>query len=389
LTSLQAFHTTDSKHHRFHFLDALRGLAAILVVLWHAPANLYSRAGHSNFMAVDFFFCLSGFVVSFSYEHRLEAGFRFRDFAAARLIRLYPTYLIAAVLGVALYLVLSLHQGKLPVDGNIFSWVVLTQLLLLPDYFFRITVFLFPFDYPAWSLFFELLSNFIYGLMVKLKSHRVPYLLAIAIASLLPLLSSRNSTEFFYIGSTNNPHLFFLGLCRVMLSFVLGVLTLRLFRNEKWLVLPVKHRPITALIIAMTLTLLLQSPLGFLHTDIMRLIDIVLLFPCIVYVGAHTKVPESWTSTCALLGELSFPIYLLHVHAATVIQILFGLPFLRTHQWAKGVTLLTAIGVFVFACIALLRYYELPVRNKLRKFYNQHMLAPAPIASKPVSISSD
>ena len=69
------------ERHRFHLLDALRGLAAMLVVTFHTPAQLkYFLNFPNSFLAVDFFFCLSGFVIAFSYEDRLKQSLSLRNF---------------------------------------------------------------------------------------------------------------------------------------------------------------------------------------------------------------------------------------------------------------------------------------------------------------------
>ena len=98
-----SLHPTPPSHHRFHLLDGLRGIAAFMVVLYHMPRFMCTFA-HTAFLSVDFFFCLSGFVIGFSYEKRLLAGMRMKDFFAARIIRLYPTYLLAILLSLCLLL---------------------------------------------------------------------------------------------------------------------------------------------------------------------------------------------------------------------------------------------------------------------------------------------
>jgi peptidoglycan/LPS O-acetylase OafA/YrhL len=104
-TTDQALHVVPSKNHRFLFLDALRGIAALLIVLYHAPKYLGRALPHySAFLAVDLFFVLSGFVIAFSYENRLLRGLSFRSFVAARLVRLYPVYLLGTVVGFVLLL---------------------------------------------------------------------------------------------------------------------------------------------------------------------------------------------------------------------------------------------------------------------------------------------
>src|SRR5690242_20549587 len=94
---------------RQHFpaLDGLRGVAALAVVVFHFMEMVignYSQLfiGH-GWLAVDFFFCLSGFVIGYAYDDRIGA-MGLRKFARVRLIRLHPMVVFGSVLGlVALY----------------------------------------------------------------------------------------------------------------------------------------------------------------------------------------------------------------------------------------------------------------------------------------------
>src|ERR1700753_3283915 len=91
----------------FHLLDGLRGVAALCVVLFHfmeVVISDYSKnfIGH-GFLAVDFFFCLSGFVIGYAYDDRIkEIGVL--KFFKQRLIRLHPLVVFGSVLGLAGFL---------------------------------------------------------------------------------------------------------------------------------------------------------------------------------------------------------------------------------------------------------------------------------------------
>ena len=155
-------HIGSPTQHRFHLLDAIRGIAALLVVAYHAPPDFGRLVPfRSGFLAVDLFFALSGFVIAFSYERRLLEGMPYRNFVVTRLIRLYPVYLIstvfAVVIGVAVAHMLS--APTLPLQ-------LLLALLLLPDLLHGGRGIMYPLDFPAWSLLCELLSNIGYGALL-------------------------------------------------------------------------------------------------------------------------------------------------------------------------------------------------------------------------------
>src|SRR6187402_3617673 len=95
-----------TKQH-FEILDGLRGVAAIAVVTFHFmewAISDYSKnfIGH-GFLAVDFFFCLSGFVIAYAYDDRMKQ-LKPGPFLIRRLIRLHPLVVIGSVLGLITFL---------------------------------------------------------------------------------------------------------------------------------------------------------------------------------------------------------------------------------------------------------------------------------------------
>ena len=115
LTPHTAF--SDSKPH-YELLDGLRGVAALLVVWYHlfeafATSPVDQRFNH-GYLAVDFFFLLSGFVIGYAYDERWGRGLRMRDFIKRRLIRLHPMVVLGALLGAAAFFV----QGSVRWNGE-------------------------------------------------------------------------------------------------------------------------------------------------------------------------------------------------------------------------------------------------------------------------------
>src|ERR1700735_970426 len=106
--------TSSGKEH-FEVLDGLRGSAAFLIVIFHlfnysfgfdSPMSLVRHA----YLAVDFFFGLSGFVVAYAYDDRW-ARMSIPQFFRIRLIRLHPLVLLGATLGLLGYLFGSFGRG--------------------------------------------------------------------------------------------------------------------------------------------------------------------------------------------------------------------------------------------------------------------------------------
>ena len=93
-----------SKDRAFITLDALRGVAAFPVVYLHAQRMFGPQLFPHAHLAVDFFFLLSGFVMAYVYQDRLDQGWTVMGFMRVRILRLYPLYLVGIVGGTVFYL---------------------------------------------------------------------------------------------------------------------------------------------------------------------------------------------------------------------------------------------------------------------------------------------
>jgi len=153
-------------------LDGLRGVAAILVVLFHEN-YWFSQTGlvPKAYLAVDFFFCLSGFIIAYSYsEHLISGQLSFLKFSAIRLVRLYPLYLLGTVLGLLrLSVQIAIGHPAAPSISN-FLVCVVTALLFLPSTSPRSE--LYPANSLAWSLGFELAVNLAYAAVLPYLTPR-------------------------------------------------------------------------------------------------------------------------------------------------------------------------------------------------------------------------
>ena len=176
---------SDTKPH-YELLDGLRGVAALLVVFYHIFEGLSFAAGgtlitviNHGYLAVDFFFILSGFVIGYAYDDRLGKSMSLGNFFKRRLIRLHPMIVMGAVLGVVFYLL----QGSVQWDDTHIS-LSLVMLALLCAMFFipaapgasydiRGNGEMFPLNGPSWSLFFEYIGNILYALFIHRLSNKM------------------------------------------------------------------------------------------------------------------------------------------------------------------------------------------------------------------------
>ena len=95
--------TTLSSKPRYEILDGLRGVAAIMVVIFHLFETYSKGPCHQivnhGYLAVDFFFILSGFVIGYAYDDRWGRDMSQWDFYKRRLIRLEPMVIMGLAIG--------------------------------------------------------------------------------------------------------------------------------------------------------------------------------------------------------------------------------------------------------------------------------------------------
>lgn len=364
---------TPPEQHRFHFLDLLRGVAAILIVFYHAPQYSHALYFSNSFMAVDFFFCLSGFIIAFSYEARLATRLSFTNFTVARIIRLYPVAILGTLIGAGG--ALFLHSG-IASQFSASAWVAALglNLLLLPYIPFASTkILIFPFDAPMWSLFAEMLANLVYAALVRLRLAGTSVLGAIAALALVGVaIKGHRQGDISFGHLAGDVHG---GLLRVALSFFLGVLLYRLYKRRS----PRDIAGVAALGLGAVITAAFIASLAnsavLLHTTLAELAQVCLFFPLVVYLGASVRLPGVWARICTFFGVLSYPLYVLH---APILWMRSVENFIHAvaNMTNRGTPVLIAFVVLLVAvvwCIA--QFCDAPVRQGLTRWYRSRQSA--------------
>jgi peptidoglycan/LPS O-acetylase OafA/YrhL len=277
--------------HQFATLDGLRGIAAFAVMTRHCREQLGGVFLPHSYLAVDFFFVLSGFVLAHAYEQRLLSGMTTAEFLRIRLVRLYPLYLIGTVLCIAAAASVGGVHWLKPKT----TLIIISALAFLPDP--RLHGTLFMFNPPAWSLFFELIANALYASIVLHLSNRR---LALIAASCLVIEAIR----FDSLGVGFRWEDLAGGFLRVGFGFFAGVLTYRLWRAAPW-------RPaLPAWCVAALLVLILAigaPPWGHPYNFLTAL-----LFPLIVFCGASQEPSWRFRPIFLWLGAISYALYISH-----------------------------------------------------------------------------
>ena len=231
----------DTKPH-YELLDGMRGVAALLVIWYHVfegfATSPVDQLFNHGYLAVDFFFILSGFVIGYAYDDRWKGSLTRGEFFKRRLIRLHPMVVLGAVLGVVTYTIQGCEQW----DGTqvAYSAVMLAMLLnlfLLPALpgsaaEVRGNGEMFPLNGPSWSLFFEYVGNILYAFVLRRLSTRA--LTAVVAASGIGLAAYAVGNLSGYghlgVGWSLLDHNLLGGMLRLGFSFSAGLLLSRRFR---------------------------------------------------------------------------------------------------------------------------------------------------------------
>ena len=367
----------DTKPH-YDLLDGLRGVAALMVIFSHvfeafATSPIDQRFNH-GYLAVDFFFILSGFVIGYAYDDRWKT-MTTKDFIKRRLIRLHPMVVLGAVLGVIAFCI----QGCEKWDGTQVS-ISMVMLALLINLFLIPAVpgsgpeirgngEMYPLNGPSWSLFFEYIGNIMYALFIRRMSTKA--LTALVVLAGIGLASfaifNFSGAGHLGVGWTMEEYNLIGGFLRVLFSFSIGLLMSRVFKP-----IPVKG---AFWICSLAIVVLLSMPYvgngeALWMNGIYDSVCAILIFPMLVYLGASGKTTDKHSARiCKFLGDISYPLYMVHY---PLIYLYFGwvkkenLTF--AEAWPEALALV--IGSIVLAYISL-KLYDEPVRRYLTKRFLQ------------------
>ena len=361
---------SDSKKH-YQILDALRGIAALMVVIFHlfeafALGDPFKQVINHGYLAVDFFFLLSGFVMGYAYDDRwgtMSLG----SFAKRRIIRLHPMIIMGMVIG-ALEFYACYSPTVFPMVNQVpVSKVLLIMLIgfvLIPvplSMDIRGWGDMYPLNGPAWSLFFEYIANILYALFIrKFSKTALSVLVFIAGAALIHLAVTSPRGDVIG-GWTFEPGHLRIGITRLMYPFFAGLLLSRICKPGH-----IKH---AFLWCSALLIIILSIPRvgGHEHVWLNGLYDsltIILLFPIIVYIGASGGIRGKFLSGISkFLADISYTIYITHyplIYIFTARMAENKLTF--KEAWPQALLVLVVSIAIAYGCVKL---YDVPVRRWL------------------------
>ena len=367
----------DTKPH-YHLLDGLRGVAALMVIWYHVLEG-YAFAGgttidtfNHGYLAVDFFFILSGFVIGYAYDDRWGKNFTMKDFIKRRLIRLHPMVIMGAVVGAITFYI----QGSVQWDGTHIG-ISMVMLSLLCTIFFipampgvgyevRGNGEMFPLNGPCWSLFFEYIGNILYALFIRRLSNKALTIVVVLLGVALASFAIFNVSGYGNIGVgwTLDGVNFIGGLLRMLFPFSMGML---LSRNFKPMKLRGAFWICTLVMIALFAVPYLEGTESICTNGIYEAFCIIIAFPILLWIGASgTTTDKKSTQICKFLGDISYPIYVIHYP----FMYLFYAWLIKNQLFTLGETWQVALCVYawniLFAYLCL-KLYDEPVRKYLAK----------------------
>jgi len=332
-------------------LDGLRGFAAISVVLFHIGHWLHVPMLASNSgLAVDFFFCLSGYVLALAYQHRFEAGMTNLQFLRVRLVRLMPLIVLGTLVSFAFVVMrMTVKHESVPAQATVLALAF--GLLNLP--YFGASKSLggpqvFPLNGPQYSLFLEVLVNIFWSATRRVR----PLEFALAVAAL-----SFVGVGWMGFGGDETAN-FWRGLPRVGLSFFLGVAAFHLDRRTGGRLK--RDLVFWGAAAVMVLLFYFPRPLPF----GVALAWVVVVAPVLVLSGAGVRLTSRANAAALLLGELSYPIYALHYPIFCWVNGVYQIAARRQDPAAESVAVIAAVLIGSYAALQL---FDKPIRSILSR----------------------
>ncbi len=353
----------DGKDH-FEVLDGLRGTAALLVVAFHiqgitvlfdAPRLLLPHA----YLAVDFFFALSGFVVGYAYDDRWGT-MSTAQFLRRRLIRLHPLVVLGAILGLLSYVADPFAGDRQAAPAILVMCAFVMAALALPSAPLPNRLGdSHPLNAPAWTLFQEYVGNLAYALVLRRLGTRA-LAVAVGVAGLLSaamaLTLGSYDTGWGLANAWGAP-------VRLAYPFMTGLLLFRL--QDRLPRCRIGFVPLSV-VLALAFAAPVWPAVGDVKLNgLYQALCVLVLFPAIIVLGRHSRGSPSIRRLCRAAGILSYPLYITHYPF-----VYLYMNWISNGHVASGCTIWVPAALFVFTVVfafVAYRLWDLPLRRALQR----------------------
>ncbi len=370
----------DKPH--YEILDGLRGVAAITVVLFHMfetyTANTMTQIINHGYLAVDFFFVLSGFVIGYAYDDRW-GKMSTLDFFKRRLIRLQPMVLAGSLIGMCLFYYTGASVFPKVMETPWWQVVVAFFIgcIMIPaptSFDLRGWSETYSLNGPAWSLMWEYIANILYACIIRHFSRTLlaiflglSAILTVALClniDLFNCLDGRGEAIYTVIGGWSlNGQQTLIATTRLLYPFFMGLFIYRMgwkihCRNGLWK---------TSIALIAILAIPHIGGAGELRwlNGLFCAVAILVLLPCIVAAGVGGELKGvKTTALCRWLGNISYPLYITH-YPWVYMQMSWAH---RNPDMPVGAHVIVFMGTFTMALLtayAAMKLYDIPVRRWL------------------------
>lgn len=370
---------------RYEILDGLRGVASMMVVAYHlfetySHDPLHQILNH-GYLAVDFFFVLSGFVIGYAYDDRWNK-MTLKDFFKRRLVRLHPMVIMGTLLGALLFYFGDCSAFPLISETPWWKMLILfllgcTMLPAITSWDIRGWAETNSLNGPTWSLMLEYIANILYALFIRHFSKTLLTIFVIGTAFLtidltmnldvFNIFSTNRSAAYTVIGGWSiTPDQIYIGISRLLYPFFMGLL---LSRINKLIKIKRGFWWCSVLIIVMLVMPRLGGQENMWMNGAYEAFCILLICPLIVAMGAGSDIKgKKSVAICTFLGEISYPLYITHFPL-----IYMQIAWANSHPDAPlGTIICLSVSIFILSiglAYASLKLYDIPVREWLRKHW--------------------
>lgn len=349
---------------RYEILDGLRGVAAIMVLIYHICEPHWGQTTQPvahGYLAVDFFFVLSGFVIGYAYEDRWSKGLTLKDFMKRRIARLHPMVVLSAMINLTCmtFLAGGLIFPDVSMGMILLAWLL--SMLMIPGLGGQV----FLINGTQWTLFYEYLANLLYATVIRRLPNKVLYSIVVifGIWTFLFLTCYPDSRGVMAGGWEFTVPDILRAFTRLLFPFFGG---LALFRINK--LIHIRHGFLWASLLVLAILLFPHLEGAYWVNGLYEALVIALLFPLIINLGAGSPLTgKRATKICTFLGEISFPLYISHYgYIFLYMQYVFGNDYTFEQTWP--VALLVFFASLTTAYLSL-KLFDLPVRKWLKEHW--------------------
>jgi len=332
-------------------LDAMRGVAALVVVLHHVEQNFQIKFGSGfayGYIAVDVFFLMSGYVIAHAYEGKMTGGqMSVWRFFLVRMQRLYPLLAFGALLGA----VVAIGMGR----NHDWPLATLSSLVFVPLLWSDMAMY--PINPVQWSVSIEIIVNMLHRLLVKALSVRALAVLAV----LCFALTWFAAWHFKDVSNGWARFNFWAGIPRAGYSYFIGVLVYRLTVAGKLKAPSIPAPWIFAALVGLVMLEPLVVPA--ISHNYYWLFVVGVVFPPMLVLLVNASLAPRLTGAARALGDISYPLYAVHGPLIVVAAPLI----LKIDNPLRAWATLLLVAIFALIALALDRVYDRPVRARLAR----------------------